>query len=477
MRSTIIGMPHQTTVMKVIYLLRLGLAVLGFCCSSAAAQDVTGLLLIVNNSGDTHDVQPGDRSCADTGGQCSLRAAIEEANAGTTRDAIIFDLGPTAVIDLTLGELSLTQNLDIVGPGARRLTVRRAAGAPNFRIFHIPQAPVSVNIRGLTIQNGNGLFGGGIFVETNGVLGLYDARVTGNTGMGGGVFSSGRTSIYRCLIDSNIGSPIGGGIVNSGSGHEMTIANSTITGNTAPAAGAIYNEGILMLANNTFVENTGTQAVNSIQNVGQGAVRVINTIIGRDSALGNSLQGAFVSGGNNIVTAANGSTGFVNGVNGDQVSNNDIIDPMLGPLSDNGGQTDTFAPLTGSPAILNGNACVRTAECPTLPGVPIPNGRLDQRRFRRNPFNANIDVGAHDTNASSGTAVGSFVLSGFVTGPKSRFAGAIVELIHPTTLERRYAHVRLNGDISFSNLPGDLFVINILSKRSGVATPLILDIN
>lgn len=467
------------TAVTVRSLLTLGLATLVFGCVSARAQDITGLLLIVSSNADSNDAQPGDRVCADAGGQCTLRAAIEETNANSTRDAIIFDLPNPSTIDLTLGELLIDKNLDIVGPGARRLTIRRATGSPSFRIFHIPQTQASVNIRGLTIQNGNGLFGGGIFVETGGVLGLYDSAVTGNTAqIGGGISSSGRLTVIRCLINENSGSVTGGGIANTGSTHEMAIANSTITGNVASSAGAIYNEGILMLANDTFSENTGTQAVNSILSGTNGTVRVINSIIGRDPALGNSLQGTFVSGGSNIVTAANGSTGFTNGVNGDQVSNNDIIDPMLGALADNGGQTNTFMPLAGSPAILNGNGCVRTSDCPTLPGVPVPNGRLDQRRFRRNPFNTNIDVGAHDTNASSGTATGTFVLSGFVPGPPaSRYAGTLVELIHPTTLERRYARIRLNGDISFSNLPGDLFVINIRSKRSGAATPLVLEID
>lgn len=464
--------------MNVRYLIQ-GLAVLAFFCASASAQDVNGLLLTVNNVGDTHDVQTGDRICADAVGQCTLRAAIEETNANSTRDAIIFDLPNPSVIDLTLGELLIDKDLDIVGPGARRLTIRRAVGASNFRIFHIPPTEAFVGFRGITISGGNGLFGGGLYVETGGVVNLADSAVTGNHAqLGGGIFSSGRLTITRCLINSNSAATTGAGIANVGSTHEMSIANSTITANTGASAGAIYNEGILMLANDTINENIGTQAVNSILSNAQGTIRVINTIIGRDSALGNSLQGAFISGGSNIVTAANGSTGFTNGVNGDQVSNNDIIDPMLAPLADNGGQTDTLAPLTGSPAILTGDPCVRTAECPTLPGIQIPNGRLDQRRFRRNPFNANIDIGAHDTNAFSSTAVGTFVLSGFGPGgPTSRYAGTIVELIHPTTLERRYARVRLNGDISFSNLPGDVFVINIRAKRSGMVTPLVFAID
>src|SRR5580692_7616384 len=35
----------------------------------------------VNTTNDTHDATPGDGICADSSGQCSLRAAIEEANA------------------------------------------------------------------------------------------------------------------------------------------------------------------------------------------------------------------------------------------------------------------------------------------------------------------------------------------------------------------------------------------------------------
>lgn len=459
--------------MKFRNVLTLALAVLVFCCVTVVAQDVNGLLLTVNNTGDTHDATLSDRVCADTAGQCTLRAAIEETNANSSRDAIIFNLPQPSAIDLTLGELLIVQNLDIVGPGARLLTIRRSAGASNFRIFHLPATQSFVNIRGLTISNGNDLFGGGLFVETGGVVGLFDSAVTGNNGqLGGGIMSSGRLTIIRCLIDANTAATTGGAIANVGNAHEMTIVNSTITGNTGASAGAIYNEGILLLANDTINNNTGTQAVNGILNTGQGTARVINTIIGRDTALGNSLQGAFQSGGNNIVTKSNGSTGFVDGVNGDQVSANNIIDPLVGPLADNGGQTNTFSLLPGSPAIDRGNACVITGQCPLLPGIQIPGGRRDQRRFRRNPFATEIDVGAFDTDAVN---VSGGVGFGFCCAePANRFAGAPVDLIDPTTLERRHARVHLNGSVEFTDLPeAPGLVIEVRSKRPGILTPIV----
>jgi hypothetical protein len=460
--------------MKIRDLLTFSLVIFVFCAASVSAQALRGLLLTVNSTADSRDALSGDGICADANGRCTLRAAVEETNSNATRDAIIFDLPHPSVIELTFGELFIVQSLDIVGPGARRLTIQRAAGTINSRIIHTPQTQILVNIRSLTVRGGNDLFGGGVFVESGGVVGLYDSVVTGNTGsIGGGIMSSGKLTIVRCLISSNTASTTGGAIAQVGSTHEMTITNSTITGNTGSSAGAIYNEGSLLLVNDTISGNTGTQAVNSILSGGLGTIRVLNTIIGRDTALGNSLQGAFQSAGNNIVTDANGSTGFTNGVNGDQVSNNDIIDPLLGPLADNGGQTDTQALLASSPAIKNGNACARTAQCPLLPGITFPTARLDQRRFRRNPIADKIDVGAFDTDSLGGSSIGSLGLLG-IGSPATRYTGSLVMIVNPATMERRYTMVRTNGNIVFTNLPGaDAYVIEFRSKRSGILTPLV----
>src|SRR5262245_65483506 len=54
----------------------------------------------------------------------SLRAAVDQANAQPGGDAIVFDQGLTGTIALTGGELDITDDLTVNGPGAGRLTVR-----------------------------------------------------------------------------------------------------------------------------------------------------------------------------------------------------------------------------------------------------------------------------------------------------------------------------------------------------------------
>ena len=48
------------------------------------------LLLIVNTTADTDDLAPGDGACRTAAGDCSLRAAIQEANAHPGPDVINF---------------------------------------------------------------------------------------------------------------------------------------------------------------------------------------------------------------------------------------------------------------------------------------------------------------------------------------------------------------------------------------------------
>src|SRR5262249_61552539 len=76
---------------------------------------------------------------------------------------------------------------------------------------------------------------------------------------------------------------------------------------------------------------------------------------------------------------------LTNGVNGNQVGTRaNPIDPLLGPLQDNGGPTQTMAPLPGSPALGAGS----TANAPAT----------DQRGLPR-VVDGLIDIGAYQTQA------------------------------------------------------------------------------
>jgi hypothetical protein len=442
-----------------------------------------GLVITVDSGIDASDALPGDRICATAAGECTLRAAIEEANTSTSgiRDVIIFGLERPAVIDLTLGELRVEHSMDIVGPGARHLTVRRSfeQGTPNFRIFHILPGIVYLTIRGMTIKNGWADTGGGVLVESSGNLQLIDSALIGNhaTAGGGGAASSGKLLILRCLLASNIAEYQGGAIVNTGISSDTTITDSTLTANSAVIGGAISNEGALLLINDTISGNSASAAGSSILNGTLGTVRVLNTIIGRDiSQKVPALLGAFQSAGHNIVTDVGTATGFTDGVNGDHVSQNNAIDPMLGNLLNNEGETDTLAPQPGSLAIGNADSCVYQYQCSQLPGIFIDGGLTDQRRRWRRDFvgpDPPVDIGAYETDGTG--PQGPNGLNSEAT-PGPRYANSPVVLINATTLERRYTVVRPSGKFEFSGLPyAPVYILEIRAKRVGGAiTPQVI---
>ncbi len=156
---------------------------------------------VVNDNGDAADINPGNGLCDTSpaaGDQCTLRAAIQEANALFGNDTITFSLPASSIITLNTALPDITGNLTITGPGANLLTVRRstAAGTPDFRIFFTNN--VTTSISGLTVTNGKTPVGdtgttsgggakpGGGIWQAGGEMTLTDVVITGNrTGNGG----------------------------------------------------------------------------------------------------------------------------------------------------------------------------------------------------------------------------------------------------------------------------------------------------
>ena len=82
----------------------------------------------VDVTDDTVDFIPGDGYCADYGGNCSLRAAIQETNALAGEDTINVPLGNVTLSIEGQGEnagetgdLDITDNLTIIGNGATNI--------------------------------------------------------------------------------------------------------------------------------------------------------------------------------------------------------------------------------------------------------------------------------------------------------------------------------------------------------------------
>jgi len=333
-------------------------------------------------------------------GQCSLREAIWNANnndqsgstdcaAGSGDDTITFNVSGTITLGSQLPNITDAAGLTILG-SAGGMTI---SGNNTVRVFEV-NLGATLKLQNLTVANGRALNGGGIY--NSGTLSITNCTLSGNnafdtfSGTGGGaIFSFGTVTVSNSTFSNNSANIGGGGIYNrvngaltvtnstfsgnsaadgGGIAHETgkpaIVANSTFTGNSASTGGSIRNMGTLTVVNSTFsgnsatssgsgIHNSGTVTVTnstfsgnsnvSLRNTATVTVTVYNTIVANSTAGGN-CAGTITNGGNNI---DDGTTCGWGSANGSLSSTN----AQLGPLANNGGPTQTFALLAGSPAI------------------------------------------------------------------------------------------------------------------------------
>lgn len=224
---------------------------------------------------------------------------------------------------------------------------------------------------------------GGV-INDGGFVVLRNCSITNNDSVeGGGIWNAGSLAVTNCLITHNRAAysdvgEVGGGLYNVGF---AILENTTISGNFALGAGAgIWNGGSARLLNCTVTSNTAIHRVD-IQSGGGGIwsdERAVsqskNSIIAGNNAsdtnatlIPDDIRGSLESFGHNLVLSANGwpQAGY---------NSTDLIgvDPMLGPLQDNGGPTWTHALLAGSPAIDAADPVGAPAD--DQRGVPRPQG-------------------------------------------------------------------------------------------------------
>lgn len=269
----------------------------------------------VDDTADLVDNNIGDGICATSSATCTLRAAVQEANAWPGRDAI--NLG-SATYTLTLpgsdntavaGDLDISDDLTITGTGAGTTTID--AGGLD-RVFEITRTDTQVTLSGLTLTNGlaNNLGGGAI--ANTGTLTINDVQINSNTynggsGGGGAIYNSGTLTLDHVTIDGNQDTQIapGGAIFNSINatldGSDITLSN-----NTSPASGGgLLNQGTATLRDATIRGNTSSQQVGGgIHN--SGTMVILRSLIDANSAMqgGGIWNGA----GSNPTLAIDNST-------------------------------------------------------------------------------------------------------------------------------------------------------------------------
>lgn len=245
------------------------------------------------------------------------------------------------------------------------------------------------NTRSLTVQaseisgNAAGAGGGGIDSSSAGSVSLTSTEIAANTAglNGGGINNSGMSTVSLVLstIEGNSAVGMGGGLSQTSLG-TVSVLNSTVALNTAASGGGLHTTRALTFQNSTLSSNTATGSGGGLRNSGGtvsfqsatifnneagttgggiqndssfGAASLKNTIVARNMATtGPDISGIqFVSQGNNLIGDRGTVTTFVNGTGGNVVGTaGNEIDPLLGPLQDNGGSNRTHALLFGSPA-------------------------------------------------------------------------------------------------------------------------------
>ena len=307
-----------------------------------------GTAYTVDSTGDGAHVGPLTQ-CNDGTNHCTLRAAIQAANANTGDDGIFFDIPTTdpgysnGVWTINLGTVlpDLSTNINISGPGAAMLTVQRSFSAPaEFRVFNIT-APGTVTLSGLTIRNGSESNDEGGGIQNTGTLSVTNCTLVGNSAYrGGGITNAaaGAAHVTNSTLSGNSATAAlgqGGGIHNLGI---MTVVNTTLISNSAALGGGILSQGTMTVVSCTFSGNLATAGFGGLGGgiLNDGAMTVTDSTFSSNSAVGPDFHnpatyahgGAIINGGPgtlnlvNCTFSSNSATGGIasNGVAGGEGS-------------------------------------------------------------------------------------------------------------------------------------------------------------
>lgn len=249
------------------------------------------------------DVAPGAYDPND--GVVTLREAVERANQHPGADVIRFAPGLTGTIALTHGQLDVSDDLTVRGPGAGRLAV---SGAGLSRVLFIDPG-VTADVSDLTIRDGQAVkFGGGIC--NDGDLTLTRCAVVGNTATndgatttfgGGGIENQGTLTLWGSRVAGNtlVGTQTfqqeidnGGGGINSVSGR-LNIFDSVITGNHS------FNGGGLRSSRGTFTMVGSVVSGNTATGIVGGGLELVSSVshISDSTISDNHIVGSFGNGG------------------------------------------------------------------------------------------------------------------------------------------------------------------------------------
>lgn len=372
----------------------------------------------LDSTADAVDANPGNGVCATVASTCTLRAAIQEANALPGSDTINM---PVGTYNLTIagagenasatGDLDITDSVTIMGSGAKA-SQTIINGLASDRVMELDPSVsggITVTLFALTVRNGAGGilsnatlyltdvdvrnniasgYAGGLHNSSFGTATLLNVTIDSNSdivGNAGGILNSGVMIIDNSTISLNTTSLNGGGLVNNAT---LTMTNSTIHGNHANAngGGMLVALGSVTTLNNVTIasniaddDNNGSGDGGGIANFGATSIDTANSILSGNvdnGAQAPDCSGNLNSQDYNLIKSTTGCT-----ITGTTTHNVTGADPLLGVLKNNGGGTFTRSIPLASVAHDAGNS----ASC----------AGTDQRGVRR-PQGSVCDMGAFE---------------------------------------------------------------------------------
>ncbi len=343
------------------------------------------------------------------------------------------------------------QDIDVTFNG---LTVQNGASNAGGGIAVEGNSTLTVTdsvISGNTASGG----GQGAGIYNDGTLNIVDSTVSGNVGspgaQGAGIFNDGTLTVTSTTLSANTaeGGGQGAGIYSDGT---ATVTDSSVSGNTAPGGGqgaGIYNSGTATVTNSTIADNTIPGAGEGGGIFNGGTASIVDSTISGNAALDGGQGGGIYSGPSQVLLilqqASSRSDGIINlpqqclscgsqttqtavlagdilatpggapaggecaggqftdagynvdddrtcGLSDPSISGSATIDGFLGPLADNGGQTETIALLPGTVALPDPAQAVIPADFIASGSRMSSCGQFDQRGIGRG---TPCDMGAY----------------------------------------------------------------------------------
>jgi hypothetical protein len=354
---------------------------------------------------DNHSQMGGGVYIAEDGRFTAERSTIQRNEA--TYGAGVLSHGLAAITDV-----ALIDNRSVTGGGGGGIDARGPLTVTDSEVSRNVAAygagvlgRESIDITRSTIEANQG--GGAYAAE--GAMTLTDSTVAGNTAVDfAGVYAATTLTISGSAIVGNLApdTAFGGGAFG---GWEITVSNSTVTGNNADAASGVGSSGPVNLEYATIVGNTSSGQVASPT-----TVRSFGSVIafGDEGDCDLRGTGTVVSLGHNLV--GDGSCGFA-----EATDRNDAGDPQLSDLGLHGGTTVNHLPETGSPV---------------LDAIPAGDARcagVDQRGVPR-PQDEACDIGSVEARQVSPPAIPSTTTSTSIRPPPGGGSPATPLVATPT---------------------------------------------